>query len=63
MKKYLLLLLLFVALGLRAANYTDVTLYSGDDVTYDNSWSTYKVIGKDNLAFAAAGDTLIIHVR
>ena len=62
MKKYLLLLLLFVALGLRAANYTDVTLYSGDDVTYDNSWSNWKVIGKDNLAFAAAGDTLIIHV-
>lgn len=62
MKKYLLLLLLFIVLGLRAANYTDVTLYSGDDVTYDNSWSTYKVIGKDNLAFAAAGDTLIIHV-
>lgn len=62
MKKLFFLLLLFDAICTRAANYTDVTLYSGDEVSYDNSWKSYKVIGSDNLGLAAGGDTLIVHV-
>lgn len=62
MRKLLFFLILFTSIGAKAGNYTDLTLYSGDDVTYDGNWSNYKVISKDNLALAAAGDTLIVHV-
>lgn len=62
MKQLLLLLSLFASIGVRAGSYDDITLYNGDAITYDASWSTYKVIGKDNLGLAAAGDTIIVHV-
>ena len=62
MKKLLLLLSLFASIGVRAGSYNDITLYNGDDITYDASWGTFKVIEKDNLGLAAAGDTIIVHV-
>lgn len=62
MKQLFFLLCLFVTLGAKAANTSDVTLYNGDDVTYGSDWQIYKVISKDNLALVTAGDTLIVHV-